>query len=514
MPQPAFLHRNPLPHKSQSMQLPEGHYLRMSCGYMKKRTLPLDVSSPQIVTDFIKMHDGQRTIKIGFTDQKISAHAGLSTFVSFLHWHGFKQKLERWLPPRTSPNGSPASEVALSFMVGVLAGAKKLAQVGFLRGDPMLPSLLGIQKMASQSALSRYFKKFSSAGQNDSVFGPLWRWCQERLVSRVGGYTLDFDSTHLLHQDAQDKEGVRMGYTPKGFKRCFHPLLAVMAEAKLVVGFWLRPGNTRCDNNVVAFTQELLGRLPRYIRIGLVRADSGFFEESWLQLLEKLGLAYIVVGRLHEPLRQLIRTSTRWGKTDVVGREVAEELFQAWSWGCLRRVILIRHRCAERPEAAGKALVECPGYVYQTLVTSLPSSVPAIEVWRRYNGRAGSENVIKELDGCFALPQICLEKFYATEAAMSLAVLTYNLCILFQRHLGWTERVSAATLRFRFFSAGGVISRSGGYTTIRLAVRRGPLRAWWSRLLEKISCPLRNCVAVGASPPPLSAAQGFNLQFT
>jgi len=94
-------------------------------------------------------------------------------------------------------------------------------------------------------------------------------------------------------------------------------------------------------------------------------------------------------------------------------------------------------------------LLHCPGYVFQVLVTSLPQTVPGIEVWRRYNGRVGSENIIKELDACFALPQICLEKFYATEAAMSLAVLTYNLCILFQKHLGWSERVSATTLRFR-----------------------------------------------------------------
>jgi hypothetical protein len=39
---------------------------------MKKTTQALDVSSPQTVTDFIKVHEGQRAIKIRFTDQKIS----------------------------------------------------------------------------------------------------------------------------------------------------------------------------------------------------------------------------------------------------------------------------------------------------------------------------------------------------------------------------------------------------------------------------------------------------------
>ena len=59
---------------------------------------------------------------------------------------------------------------------------------------------------------------------------------------------------------------------------------------------------------------------------------------------------------------------------------------------------------------------------------------------------------IRELDECFALPQISLKKFYATEAALSLAVLSYNLCLLFQSHLGWLDRVTAGTLRFLLFT--------------------------------------------------------------
>jgi len=205
-----------------------------------------------------------------------------------------------------------------------------------------------------------------------------------------------------------------------------------------------------------------------------------------------------VVGRLHEPLRQLISRQTRWEPTELAGTEVAEEHYQAWSWGCRRRVILIRHRLAERPQAGGKLLVDCPGYAHQVLVTSLPPTVGPLQVWRTYNGRAGSENVIRELDECFALPQICLEKFYATEAALSLAVLSYNLCVLFQRHLGWQERVRATTLRFRLFSTGGIISRSGGYTTLRLAVRAGPSRVWWTRVLKKLSA--RSATALQLTP--------------
>ena len=45
----------------------------------------------------------------------------------------------------------------------------------------------------------------------------------------------------------------------------------------------------------------------------------------------------------------------------------------------------------------GKQLLEVPGYKFQALRTNLPPSVSALEVWRRYNGRADLENRIKAL---------------------------------------------------------------------------------------------------------------------
>ena len=126
--------------------------------------------------------------------------------------------------------------------------------------------------------------------------------------------------------------------------------------------------------------------------------------------------------------------------------------------------------------------------------------MPPIAVWRDYNGRAGCEGVIKQLDMDFALDKLCLKKFFATEAAMSLAAMAYNLCVLFQRHLGWMDRVTAATLRFRLFTTGGVISNTAGRTTIRLAVPPEQ-RAWWRSLYEKLLGVIPNCNAIPSCPP-------------
>lgn len=141
-----------------------------------------------------------------------------------------------------------------------------------------------------------------------------------------------------------------------------------------------------------------------------------------------------------------------------------------------------------------------PGYQFQALVTSVPATqLSGLAVWRYYNGRADCENVIKELQQGFALPTLCLRSFWATEAALSLAALTYNLTVLFQRHLGWQQKVTVQSLRYWLFVTAGVLSYPAGRTTIKLAV---PLRerAWWQRLWEKILSPIPNCHAVENRP--------------
>jgi hypothetical protein len=462
---------------------------------MKKQSTPTQESAHQTVTEFIKLHHGEKTIQIGFTDQKVSGRAGLLTFAGFLQWHRFAQRLAKLLPPCTSNNQIPLADLALGFITGILAGAQKLTQVAHLRNDVMLPVLLAIDRIGSQSSFTRFFQRFKNMGQTAAVFRPLFRFAMERLSSRPGGYSLDLDSTRLLHEDGR-QEGVKVGYTRLGNKPCLHPLLAVLEEAKLVVNFWLRPGNSSCANNIIGFTLDLLTNLPRHIRLRLVRADSGFCVAEWLDLLEAKSLRYIVVAKLLRPLQRLVRKDLIWKASTVPGTEVAEVWHQEANWPTPRRLILIRHTIAEKKRPGGKQLIECPGYAFQALVTNLPESVPPIEVWRDYNQRAGCEEVIKQLDADFALPKLCVKGFWGTEAALSLAVTTYNLCVLFQRHLGWLQRVTAGTLRYRLFTTGGIISQTNGRTTIRLAVREEEERSWWRAILEKISSALPNCNAV------------------
>jgi hypothetical protein len=402
-------------------------------------------------------------------------------------------------PRPTSNNHLLPLDKALAFLHGLLADARKLTHVAYLRRDPLVPELLAIRRVPSQSSLSRFFQGFRSAAMNLHCFRPLWQWGLDHLPSRKEGYTLDLDSTRLLHEDGQ-QEGVAVGYTKRGLKPCLHPLLAVVAEVRLVAQLWLRPGNTACGNNAEAFFLELWNQLPCHIRLRGVRADSGFCLPDLLALWERLRVPYVVVAQLSQPIQRLLSGDLVWTPTEVPGTDVAEREYQSLGWPHARRLVLLRHRVADRGRRGGKKLLDVPGYQFQALVTSLPAKqMSGVAVWRYYNGRADCENVIKELQQGFALPSLCLRSFWATEAALSLAALTYNLTVLFQRHLGWQQKVTAPSLRYWLFVTAGVLSHPAGHTTIKLAVPPRE-RAWWQRLWEKILSPIPNCHAVENRP--------------
>ncbi len=98
----------------------------------------------------------------------------------------------------------------------LLCDARKLTHVAYLRRDPLVPELLGItpggQSVGAFALLSRVRLR---RGPICAAFRPLWHWCLDRLPSVKEGYTLDLDSTRLLHEDGH-QEGVAVRLHPAG----------------------------------------------------------------------------------------------------------------------------------------------------------------------------------------------------------------------------------------------------------------------------------------------------------
>ena len=440
----------------------------------------------------IDTKDATSSIRISFTDQRLTAHGGLVVWSHFLHQKSFRQRLREVLPHcPTSPNAYDPTDVALGYVGGILCGADKLSRVAWLQGDPALSQVLGVEAIASQSTLSRFFDVFGQKTCN--ALNGLHRQAVGSLPSLKDGYTLDLDSWSLLHEDGH-QQGVAVGYTRQGLKPCHRPLIAALAESKVVANYWLRRGDSPCANGAAEFLRQTVQGLPAHIGLKLVRGDAGFGEASVQDMAQALGLKCIFVAHLTQKIQSLCRhDEAHWQRTEIPGLEVQEvELDQPG-----RRLIVIRQRVEQRPQAGGKTLLEVPGYRFQALVTNLPRSVEALSVWRQYNGRADIENRIKELGQQFGIKRLCVENFWGTEAMHHLAIAAYNLCVLLQRRLGQLEKCELNTLRWRLFGRAAVWSRARGKPTLKLAVRGQAPRTWWLEILAKLTA-WPNCNAVAS----------------
>ena len=440
----------------------------------------------------IDTKDATSSIRISFTDQRLTAHGGMIVWSHFLHQKSFRQRLREVLPHcPTSPNAYDPTDVALGYVGGILCGADKLSRVAWLQSDPALSQVLGVEAIASQSTLSRFFEVFGQRTCN--ALNGLHRQAVGSLPSLKDGYTLDLDSWSLLHEDGH-QQGVAVGYTRQGLKPCHRPLIAALAESKVVANYWLRRGDSPCANGAAEFLRQTVQGLPAHIRLKLVRGDAGFGEASVQDMAQTLGLKFIFVARLTQKIQSLCRhDEAHWQRTEIPGLEVQEvELEQPG-----RRLIVVRQRIEQRPDAGGKTLLEVPGYRFQALVINLPRSVDALSVWRQYNGRADIENRIKELGQQFGIKRLCVENFWGTEAMHHLAIAAYNLCVLLQRRLGQLQKCELNTLRWRLFGRAAVWSRARGKPTLKLAVRGQASRTWWHDILTKLTA-WPNCNAVAS----------------
>src|SRR3954471_19155033 len=81
------------------------------------------------------------------TRRAVTPFGGVAVFLSFLRKIGFVKAVRQHMPIHyTSPNQIDPTFTFTAFLVSVLVGARRFAQVGLLRGDRALHALLGLTR--------------------------------------------------------------------------------------------------------------------------------------------------------------------------------------------------------------------------------------------------------------------------------------------------------------------------------------------------------------------------------
>jgi len=435
---------------------------------------PIDPSLHKTTRTEISSLFGNAKLVLEQTPKAISPFGGLASFISFLCQIGFADQVQRAMPFKepASNNAIPLAHCLTAFVMSVVAGAARFAHSEWLRADAVLHALLGVKRFPSDDTIRNFFLRFSQ-GHIQSFWRPLWRWLLGLLRCPVQGFSLDLDSTVFCREGQQ--EGARKGFNPtRRGHNSHHPLLAVLAEGPFVLHGWLRSGNTRASRGVGAFLQEALALLPAGTWIRTVRADSGFFDQNLLELLEERALPYVIVVALTPRLKRQCASIKDWTSIDA-DLAVAQLHLQLWGWSKARRFVVVRQRIRDDQPTRGRRLLEVPGYTFRIWVTNRSDS--AQDLWADYNGRSCVEQRIEELKHDLGVHGFCLQPFFATESAFLAVLFTFNLLSLYQHQTSPKAPYrQPGTLRVSVFLCGAMLGVMRRKLVVKLSAAWGGMR--------------------------------------
>lgn len=217
------------------------------------------------------------------------------------------------------------------------------------RGTAPLESARGLGQpdgLASQPTLSRLVATLSSPVQREALREGLFQAAARRQQASRGARlryaTVDIDSLPVEVHGTQEGSQYNGHYGV----RCYHPLVAVVAETGDLLDVRLREGNVHTADGALGFLLPLLDRMEKeYCQVASVRMDAGFPEEELLAGLEQRRVGYVARVRSNARLQALAAPIlAAWqpaSNLDDPQLEVHELSYRADSWSRARRVALV-----------------------------------------------------------------------------------------------------------------------------------------------------------------------------
>ena len=408
-------------------------------------------------------------IQIAFDAPRLVNNAGLILPATLAQHLGLPQLVDRRLDLGRAPGRANPGDKMMTLVASALAGGDCIDDADALRPGRMAGAIGCVVKAPSNLGTFLRSFRWGHVRQLDRV--------SRELLSRAwaagagpGGapLTIDLDST-ICETYGLVKEGARHhGYTGQ---RGYHPLLAVAAGTGEVLMSRLREGRANTVRGAAHFLRETVGRVRYGGASGqlTVRADRGFYTHAGVSACREMDVRYSITVRQHQSLRNLTEAIPEADWTPIAywmdgAADVAETDYTPFeSKPDAATVRLIVRRVKPTP---GSQLALFTNYSYHAFITDREGDTLDLEADHRRH--AEIENAIRDLKYGVGLNHLPSGRFPANGAWLAVQVMAHNLA-------RWTTRiglgepvVTTKTLRRRFFSIAGRLTRSARRLTLLL----------------------------------------------
>lgn len=293
---------------------------------------------------------------------------------------------------------------------------------------------------------------------------------------------IDVDST-IVQTHGYAKQGATYGYTRV---RGYHPVLATRADTGEILHCRMRKGSANTSRGAQRFVRETIPRVRRAGATGriVLRADSGFWSGKVIKACGDHDVRYSITVRATKAVVSAIDAiaDDAWvdiDYTDGGAAQVAETKLAG------RRLIVRRTRLI------GRQAQLWPDWRHHAFVTDRPGDPVALDADHR--GHAVVELAIRDLKNGAGLAHCPSGKINANAAWLVLTTIAHNL-LRWVANLGLRlpGLIVAKTIRRRFLSLPGRITRSGRIETLHLP-RRWPWRVAFLDAIRRLRALPARC---------------------
>lgn len=398
----------------------------------------------------------QRKLTVAFDGGEITSDAGLLLLREFDERLGLTAGLQKLVVEQRDERyvRHAALELLRQRIYQIAAGYEDANDAGFLRHDATMRAVVGKtdQALASQPTFSRLENE--TPWESIRLFereGTEW-FCRHGVQAGAPAeIILDIDSTCDPTHGAQQLSFFNGHYDTY----MYHPLLIFEGNSGLLLASCLRPGDVGGIRQLLPLLRPMVRRLrsrfPR--RTIAIRGDGDFAKPALLDYADYAGCSYAIGMPRNPKLEAQIerlreRAETRWKETGEPVCLYTSFFYKAGSWGHSRRI-------------AAKVEHTALGINVRFVVTNRSGSGEAIFNW--YEQRGQAENFIKELKRDVAADRLSCSAYRANAFRLQLHAITYNLLVLFRRHVLRGTQLATATIdsvRLRLFKVGARVQRS------------------------------------------------------
>ena len=447
------------------------------------------MATPCIAQATFDLQETRRPVVARFDTSHASTDGGAVLLKAVDDRLGLTSLLASCVPERRQAGKIQHSIVDLTRqrVFGIACGYPDQADAARLSDDPVHKLALDRDPVSGRSlATQPTLSRFENAVDRRSLVRMGWALAEtviEGQRRRRRGrpprrITVDLDLTHDPTHGQQELTFFHGFYDTY----CYLTLLGTITfddePEQWSVGGMLLPGDAKPTPAALAVVRRLVRRLRQAFPSArvCVRLDGGFAGAQLLDLLDDLGVEY-VVGLATNPVLQeasaelLEEAWRRWQRSGKTERCYGETAYEARSWGTERRVV-IRAEVTCQPGRDPKAN---PRFV----VTNVRSS-PRHVYERLYCPRGDSENRIKELKRDLEIDRTSCSRFVANQLRVHLVIAAYVL----MQELRWAARETSCAraqvhvLRDRLLKLAVWVERSVRRIVLHLP-RTAPWRDDW-----------------------------------